>query len=94
MFAMNRLALSAILFLGLALVFMPSDGLCAGEGAAITQTPETVPETDKRVKPARTITRKGAQPAVKLNKEMSRNLKNLLDTQRIQVGNKEMTVKQ
>ena len=94
MFAMNRLALTAILFLGLAVVFMPSDGLCAGEGAAITQTPETVPETDIRVKPEKTTTRKAAKPVVKLNKEMARNLKNLLDTQRIQVGNKEMTVRE
>ncbi len=94
MFAMNRSALTAILFLGSSLVFMPSDGLCAGQGSGITKTPTQVPETEQAAKPAKTITRKGAQPVLKLNKEMARNLKKLKDTQRIQVGSKEMTVKQ
>ena len=94
MFAMSRSALTGILFLGLSLVFMPSDGLCAGQGSGITKTPTQAPGTDQAAKPAKTLTRKDAQPVLKLNKDMARNLKKLKDTQRVQVGNKEMTVRE
>ncbi len=93
MFAMNRLALTAILFLGLSLVVTPSEGLCAGPAAAPARSPAVAPETDQAAKPAKTFTRKGAQPVLKLNKNMARDLKKLKDTQRVQVGNKEMTVR-
>ncbi|MFQ5457883.1 MAG: hypothetical protein ACE5FC_05460 [Myxococcota bacterium] len=52
------------------------------------------PKMDRGAAPAKTLTRKGAEPVLKLNKDTARNLKKLKDTQRIQVGTREMTVRE
>ena len=97
MFAVSRWALTAILFLGISLVFMPADGVRAGVTAGPAKKPAIASETDQAAKPAKTITRKPAEPAgrvMKLNKETMKKLNTLPKSQQIMVKGKEMTVGQ
>ncbi len=97
MFPVSRSAFTAILILGLFLVFMPSDGVRAGVTAAPAKKPALAPKTDQAAKPAKTLNREPAEPAdrvMKLDKKALKKLNRLPKNQRILVKGKEMTVGQ